>query len=294
MCHRAIASGSSFSKPDTILSLTIKLWDAIVQYDRDMRSGIHLLRENTFIDIALKRAKALRYNIEAQGFDLAVLTKLDADGLISLTDGLVCITHDVMEDWALCKFIDRVFARRCTDPEAFFYEIGQEPAMNRAFRIWLAENADLDTEGSPKVMDFLGHVLSAQTPRRWIDVCFVAIFNGAAFKAYLENLSDLLLANDNHYLIELCFAIRISSKSVSPIYTSNNPILSPFENRLLLTPAGECWGTLLRFLNNNFEHLSDQAYIHYMVFVIDWANSINILSNLLTAQKVLVSSVLNS
>ena len=276
MCHRAIGSGSSFCKNDTMLTLREKLWGAIVQYDCDTRNGIHILRENTFIDIALKRAKSLRYNIEAQEFSPAVLKKLSDDGLVNHANGLVCITHDVMEDWALCKFIDRVFARYYTDPEAFFNEIGQETAMNRAFRIWLTENADLDAEGSPKIMDFLGHVLSAHIPRRWVDECFVAILNGAAFEVYLDRLRDFLLVNDNQYLIELCFAIRVSSKSVSPFFTSNNPILSPFENRLLLTPTGDCWGTLLRFLNDNFEHISDQAYTHYIAFIIDGANSINV------------------
>ena len=50
----------------------------------------------------------------------------------------ILITHDIYEEWALDKIIERAFIRS-ENYQKFFNSLGSSLPIRRAFRIWLSE-----------------------------------------------------------------------------------------------------------------------------------------------------------
>ena len=72
-------------------------------------------------------------------FDPEVVARLEEDSVITRDEErhLVSPVHDVFEDWALEEYIQQEYFSNHEDPSQFLTAIGSEPAINRAFRLWL-------------------------------------------------------------------------------------------------------------------------------------------------------------
>jgi hypothetical protein len=76
-----------------------------------------------------------------------------------------------LEDWALLEWLDKEFAKKKPDPEAFLLEIGTRPALRRTYRKWLEEVLEcapqdgdrlvvavLASKNLPQMIGTIGHV----------------------------------------------------------------------------------------------------------------------------------------
>ena len=274
--YKAQYLGYSINKDATITQVRELLWNAIIKNSQDRSNGLPFKRESVFMDIAVTRAKNFRYAIPYASYDLEVIMKLEEEGLISLANGLVAIKHDVMEDWGICQFIDQAHAANQTDLPQFFMQIGNEPAMNRGFRIWLSEKLEQDD----KVISFIESILDSGIESRWISETIAAIVQCELFPEYLKHLQHRLLENNNALLLHMCFIVRISQKEVSmlPIPAFSKP--SRITSTLRTKPTGACWDTIISFLLKNYSHLDKKQYIHYIRFVSEWSKTISISAEL--------------
>jgi hypothetical protein len=110
----AISSLNKTSDDFTNISLTEfinKLWDLLVKDITKGTPGIPLKREDTFMDIAVKRAKEMKLFIEpTKGYE-EVIDLLIRDDIIIKEEGKrrYSPTHDILEDWALVKYISSIY-----------------------------------------------------------------------------------------------------------------------------------------------------------------------------------------
>ena len=113
--------------------------------------------------------------VSCEGQDAEAIKALIDDGiLIQSTVGGLAPAHDVLEDWAVARFIAQEFETKAGEPGRFLEAVGMEPAMRRGFRLWLSEA--LAAPDHPQVMDF---VLTAfqhvDLPLVWRDEITVSV-----------------------------------------------------------------------------------------------------------------------
>jgi hypothetical protein len=105
------------------------------------KSSKGLKRETCFIALAKRRADTGRFFVtDLTDCDEDTLKDLAADEIIEHdpTTGGFFITHDIYEEWALDKVVDRSFYNSENYRE-FFNLLGPSLPVRRAFRNWLSE-----------------------------------------------------------------------------------------------------------------------------------------------------------
>ena len=157
LAYRVIRSGVQISSTDGEKEFQNAVWSSVIRKDQDRVNGRPIKRKQTFINVAVERAKHMVYGISEARFDADILFLLETDALIrrNETTGLVSPSHDIFEDWAIEQFIEDIYLSCYGNIEKFLNDIGHEPAMNRAFRLWLHKKIRFDSNITPFVIGIL-------------------------------------------------------------------------------------------------------------------------------------------
>lgn len=101
------------------------IWNKRISKTAIRTNNIHIKREECFLKIAHRRANDGKFFVRADDCDNDALRHLEADEIIKYesTAGGYFITHDIYEEWALEKIIERNF-RGLEDYQNFFQDIG--------------------------------------------------------------------------------------------------------------------------------------------------------------------------
>ena len=87
-------------------------------------------RERSFIQIAIRRAQALTLYASSRDLDPGAVDSLHHDSLIVVSDRsdvLVAPAHDVLEDWAILRWLDDEYAVHEGAAEPLAMAIGRFP-----------------------------------------------------------------------------------------------------------------------------------------------------------------------
>jgi hypothetical protein len=215
------------------------------------------------------------YAIPSNEYDADVLIALENDQLIrrNKDSDIVCPAHDVLEDWALEKFIDECYAINRNSIGTFLNEVGSEPAMNRAFRLWLSYKL----KHSDDTLDFIESLFSeTDVKQAWKDEAATAIMQGPDPKHSLDRLQDLLFQDGGAFLKRFCFVLRISGKHPSPAWIANQATKSGVGLPMVYVPHGSGWEAMLRFLHHNADHITKELFPHVAAAVNDWSDGVYI------------------
>ncbi|MCT8347698.1 hypothetical protein LGZ99_10850 [Photorhabdus temperata] len=176
------------------------IWQSVIACNVDRKFGMPARRKSTFIEIAKKRAKQMLYGVDESLFDPEVVAKLEEDNLIyrDSQKSVISPMYDVLEDWALEEFISKEYIGNAHDIRAFLTAIGNEPAVNRAFRLWLFQQIKFEVVCTDFISSLL---LSNDIENYWKDEVISAIIQSELPEMFLNNLSKDLLGNNCHLLI---------------------------------------------------------------------------------------------
>lgn len=132
IAYRISQAGTEFLISDGEREFQTAVWRDIISKEHECLDGMPLKRRQTFIDIAVKRAKQMVYGIPEIGFDPAAILKLEEDNLIlrNPNSGLITLVHDVLEDWVLVRYIESIYRTNHEDIYSFLKCLGYELAMN--------------------------------------------------------------------------------------------------------------------------------------------------------------------
>ena len=234
-------------------------------------------REKTFVEIALKRSSTMAFSVDINEFDISATTKLQEDDLVFIKDGFVYLTHDVFEDWAIEKYIEKQYKKQSNINE-FLSNIGCEQSMCRAYRLWLNEKDD------EFVNSYIKELFSTKDVKNiWIDETMSAIIFSNKVGDFLRLLEKQLLNDNGSLLKRLCFMIRVTAKK---------PNMDLFDLKLddsivkksaliSLEPYGNSWEIIIKFLYNIKEKLSSDMYIHCIKILKEWLLKVKINEDLL-------------
>jgi hypothetical protein len=217
------------------------------------------------------------YGVPETEFDGDAVLKLEEDNLVrrDYMNSLVSPSHDVLEDWALDQYIEDAYLRYSGGTQDFLDAIGHEPAINRAFRLWLHQKLRY----GENVDDFVRSVLTSQDIQSyWQDETIAAILQGDNPDGFLSFLSDQLFLDNGKLLKRFCFILQIACQTPDQTFTSE---LKQSNDRslvgsLLLKPYGQGWRAMISFLFVNRNSLVDGLMTHVIKVLNNWSSLVNL------------------
>ncbi len=284
---RALSNGAQFQKGDTEIEFRKNVWSSVIAKDQDRKSGMPLRRRKTFIEIATQRAKKMVFGISADQFDPEVISKLEEDNLIyrDPNNSTISLPHDVLEDWALEEFIEDKYNHNLDNLDEFLSAIGNEPAISRAFRLWLYRRLQFDESA----YDFVEEILTAENIENfWKDETIAAILQHDSPDRFLRSMKNNLLKNDCALLIRFCFILRITCQKPNSSFTDSLTLdnKSGILQTLFLVPYGNGWGALFNFIYDVRNELNKSIQNHIVEIINEWHSVININDDLPSESRI--------
>ena len=277
LAHRVLATGAEFSPEDGEREFRAAVWREVIAKEQQRTNGLPAKRKRTFIEVAVARAKRMVYGVPQNDFDSEALFKLEEDNLIRREpgSGLVGPAHDVLEDWALEQFIEDAYQKYAAHARAFFDAIGHEPAMNRAFRLWLHRKLRSASDANSFVHAVLG---DKNLQSHWQDATIAAVLQGENPEAFFETLNDALFEDGGGLLKRFCFVLRTACQTPDRTRSSSTTFnhLNVLVDTLFLEPFGGGWEALIRFVYERRARVYKTLRPHVTAVLSDWASALKV------------------
>jgi len=273
------------------------IWRKQIQDSSHQLHNLHRRREECFLKIAQKRANDGGFIVKASDCDQEALQKMEADEIIKYDTnvGGYFITHDVYEEWALDKIIERSF-RSAQDYQNFYQEIGNSLPIRRAFRSWLSDKLFANDEDAKKLIEFT--VGDNQIDNYWKDEVLVSVLLSDYSSVFFEHFKEELLKepkkivsydgsskivktltvsykDEDSLLHKILFLLRIACKTIDEDFlrrlglTKINGIAL---KTVFTTPKGQGWNCTIDFVNKNREKLQFRYMNAILPVLDDWNN----------------------
>ena len=234
---------SDYSKI-SLIDFKTKLWNHIVENVTNRKAGLPGKRGKVFSYIAVERAKRMCLFVEPNDSDYEIIYELENDNIIYRNGDFdqYSPSHDILEDWALIRYIDKKREQYLKSKD-FFVQIGNEPAIRRAFRLWVEEKLIDDKEG---IIEFVKKSIDDDTIERfWADEILIAIFKSENCQSFFIELKLDLLENNYKFLKRCIHIIRTTCKE------------SGSDNTKLLYPIGSGWYYIIKFISEYIDVLEN-------------------------------------
>jgi len=255
---RAFKNTNSDNSEITLFDFKNKLWNELVANESHKREGLPLKREKAFMEIAVKRAKEMQLFTKANDLDEQALLLLEKDNIIfqSNESRKYAPTHDILEDWALVKYVEEK-VEDYPEPNELFVNLGNEPAIRRAFRLWVEDNLDDD---SGKIYELVRASLKQEINERyWSDEILIAILKSDDCSMFFRNFETELLGNMATLLFRCIHLLRTCCKET-------NTSEKGFSQAI---PIGSGWKSVVIFIAKHIENLDQLDYIVRRL-IVDW------------------------
>jgi len=255
--------------PHNERALRRRMWGDLVRNDAYVADGMPAKRERLFFEVCVARARALQPFVAVEDVDGA-LSRLASDNLLAADElgSRVAATHDVLEDWGLVEWFTRRFDLHAGSAHRMAEDVGEHPALRRAYRKWLTEQLDIDAS---VLNAFVAEACdSATLPVHFVDDTWLAIFQSEAADSFMQTFADRLLASEADWLQRLLHLVRVGCKTVSPL-AANVEASARWH-----VPTGSAWAILLRFVHQHWTSLPHSMDALVVSFVEDWAWTVSL------------------
>ena len=219
-----------------------KFWGDIVRRDDYVENAMPRRRHEAFVELCVRRAKALEPFAACGDLDAAVLQQLRKDNLIDFspaTEVLASPSHDVLEDWAAVEWIAEQFAVHGSNRKEFAEELGTYPAIRRACRKWLDEFLSEDAPGADAFV--LGVVGDVSLPAHFKDDTLIAVLKSNTGGEFVTRNHALLAAENGRLLRRVIHLVRVACKTTPPWARTVQPTW--------FIPDGPAWAAALRVVH---------------------------------------------
>ncbi|MBN8720078.1 MAG: ATP-binding protein [Sediminibacterium magnilacihabitans] len=248
------------------------LWQKRIQQSKVKKNNIHLEREKCFLQIARLRCDTGNFFLPDLPCNAAVLALLERDEIIKYEDaqGGHFITHDIYEEWALEKLIEKEFANFINCAE-FFSKLGPALPMRRAFRSWLSAKL---LQEDPHLRAFIENAfVNKDIPDFWKDELLVSILLSDHCNWFFQQFEAKLFENGKKYLKLIIFLLRTACKEVDEklqlLMRVQNENLNP---AIVFTkPKGKGWEAVISFLHQHIKQFDREDLTIIVPMLKEWA-----------------------
>ena len=235
-----------------------KLWNSLVVDSTNTKNGLPIKREEAFKEIAVKRAKEMKLFTKPDKSDAEAIVCLENDEIVFQENNnrKYSPSHDILEDWALVKYVSSKF-EDFPNPKDLFSNLGNEPAIRRAFRLWVE---DYLIDNSSKINELIKATIADQRNEKyWADELLVAVFKSEYSNLFFTFFEKELIA-DNAVFFNRCLHIIKTCCKESDQKTNNSNFL---------LPIGSGWKEALFFIQKHITQL-DVIKLSILNFLADW------------------------
>ncbi len=235
-----------------------KLWNSLVVDSTNTKNGLPIKREEAFKEIAVKRAKEMKLFTKPDKSDAEAIVCLENDEIVFQENNnrKYSPTHDILEDWALVKYVSSKF-EDFPNPKDLFNNLGNEPAIRRAFRLWVE---DYLIDNSSKINELIKATIADQTNEKyWADELLIAIFKSENSNSFFTTFEKELLADDAVFFNRCLHIIKTCCKESDQKTNNSN----------FLLPIGSGWKEALFFIQKHIAQL-DVIKLSILNFLTDW------------------------
>lgn len=250
------------------------LWNKQILKSSFRLNNTHIKRENCFLKIVQKKANDGHFFVKADECESEILQKLDSDEIIKYDSnaGGYFITHDIYEEWALDKIVERAF-NDSDDYNLFFENIGSSLPIRRAFRNWLSEKLFVN---KVNVKRFIEDTISGyKIADCWKDEILVSVLLSDYSQIFFQIFEEELLENNQEYLVRIVFLLRIACKEIDEDFLMRLGISKeagfPLES-LFTKPKGCGWDCVINFINKHKDRLGLKYLNKFLPLLDDWNN----------------------
>lgn len=250
------------------------LWKKQIVKIEYQKNNAHIRREECFLKIAHNRAKKGHLVVDAVECDDETLRSLDFDEIIKhdpVTGGYF-ITHDIYEEWALDRIIERAF-RRTKDHHIFLQDIGTSLPIRRALRNWLSEKLHNNIDEVKSLIECI--INDDKVASYWIDEICISVLLSDYAVVFFQLFKNKLLENNARLLMRLVFLLRIACKEIDEDLLAMLGITKSEQDisRIIFTePKGNGWDSTIQFIFDN----KDKIELHNANIIVplldDWNN----------------------
>ena len=157
---------------------------------------------------------------------------------------LVAPAHDVLEDWAILKWIDEQYATHSGSVKKFSVALETHPAVRRTYRKWVSELVERDPRHADGM--FQSVIFEAGLSAQFRDDTLVSLLRSSASAAFLGRHSAELFANDKLLLRRVIHLLRVACVT-TPLWLETS-----LDNASLFhVPDGPAWACVLRLVQDN-------------------------------------------
>lgn len=207
-------------------------------------------RQNTFVGIAVKRAKNLTLLTTANEFDSETVYRLKSEGVLFEENNLYAPSHDIFEDWGLIKYVNCL---KIDNPkiDVFYSSLTNEPAIRRGFRLWVESKIE---ESESWIYNFvIDTINNVSIENHWKDEVLISIIKSDLCDKFFSEHKDELLEDDLKLLKRVIHLLKISGKDFNQ------------------SPNNKGWDVVVKFLFENVNELTEiQTQILRLLY--DWEN----------------------
>jgi len=262
-----------FGNLDTLNERDLKrlIWDEVITRHNSLRAEL-------FEQIAVQRALSMGLFIRINGGNPMILEQLLIDEIITKDGELgdaYSPSHDVFEDIALIRYIERIFQER-ENTTGFFDQLnGKQPAIRRAFRLWVNDQLQVV---SNNFISFITNVFSIENnliAQYWKDEIITSILLSNYCGNFFEVNKNLLAENNNLLLIRFIHLLRTTCQEPDEKLIEANSQRANTGYWIFLRPTGPGWKVVIQYVRTYLDELEEQWPLVFNLIVEDWARKID-------------------
>ena len=244
-------------------------WREIVRVDYRLAAGMPAKRDATFIEIALRRARALSAYASSTGLDAEALAGLISDSLVVHAEDrvdLIAPAHDVLEDWAILRWLDRLYTDVDQDLAPFQARLGTHPALRRSYRKWMGELLECNPSSGETI--FREALSSRYLSATFVDDTLVALLQSAPAGSLVIGHESELLSGERRNLKRVIHLVRLACVT-TPAWARGN--IGSFS-----LPKGAVWPALLSAVRRGWNDFDSEGSLLVLGLVEDWARGVSL------------------
>lgn len=257
--------------PQSERDFRMLFWQEIVRAQHRAAGGMPRRRENAFVQVALRRARALTLYAPCGDLDAEAVDVLRRDSLVVCSRQsavLLAPAHDVLEDWAILQWIDEQYVTHDGLVRELSAVIGVHPAVRRTYRKWVSELVARDPAAADSLFQAVVH--DSGLPAQFRDDTFVSLLRSPASPTFLERHTPELFANGKQLLRRATHLLRVACVT-TPTWLETTTARPSLFN----VPEGPAWACLLRLVQNNLASFDDGDRALLLGLIEDWARGVS-------------------
>lgn len=248
-----------------------RFWREIVRAEHNTASGLPRRRETAFVDIAVRRAKALTLYAPCGDLDEQATAALRRDSLVVSSrddDRLMAPAHDVLEDWAILHWLDQLHSAPNASALTLSVAIGTHPAIRRTYRKWVSELVGRDSAAADLL--FNAALSQEQIPAQFRDDTLVALLRSPNSAALLERHRAELFEHNKTILKRIIHLLRVACVT-TPAWLDTPDAFPSLYN----VPDGPAWGCVLTLVQTQIQSFAEEDTLLLLGLIEDWARGVS-------------------